>query len=84
MQSRWDFTDNSYANKWSTEQQIYKQQRVFLAAPGADFDDGYPLVVAKSKLRGRGKSVQFKFTSEEVKDMQLVGWSGTFVGNTNV
>ena len=84
MQSRWDFTDNNYANKWSTDQQIYKQQRVFLATPGADFDDGYPLVIAKSKLRGRGKSVQFKFTSEEGKDMQLVGWSGTFVGNTNV
>lgn len=84
MQSRWDFTDNSYANKWSSQQQIYRQPRVFLASAGSAFDDGYPLVFAKSKILGRGKSVQFKFTSEESKDMQLVGWSGTFVGNTNV
>jgi hypothetical protein len=28
--------------------------------------------------------VQYKFSSSEGKDMQLVGWTATFVGNTNV
>lgn len=84
MQSRWDFTDNSYPGKWSVDTQIYRHLRPFFVNGGADFDDGYPLVITKNKLRGRGKSVQFKFTSEEGKDMKIVGWSGTFVGNTNV
>jgi hypothetical protein len=84
MQSRWDFTDSSFANKWAAEQQIYRQQRLFLAEPGTTFDDGYPIVISKNKLRGRGRAVQFKFTSQEGKDMQVVGWSGTFIGNTNV
>lgn len=84
MQSRWDFTDNSVANKWAAEVQVYRQPRVFLASPGEDFDDGYPLVVSKNKLRGRGKAVQFKFASEEGYDMQIVGWTGTFIGATNV
>jgi len=84
MQSRWDFTDNAYAGKWQDDVQIYKQRRLFLADAGDPFDDGYPLVVCRSKIRGRGKAVQFRFTSEEGKDMQLVGWTGTFVGATNV
>lgn len=84
MQTRWDFTDNSYAGKWQDPVQVYKQRRLFLADAGDPFDDGYPLVVSRNKLRGRGKAVQFKFASEEGKDMQIVGWTGTFVGNTNV
>ncbi len=56
----------------------------FLAAPFQDFDDGYPLVISKNKLRGRGKAVQFKYTSESGKDMKIVGWTGTFVGAQNV
>jgi hypothetical protein len=63
---------------------VYRQPRSFLAAPLTTFDDGYPLVISKNKLRGRGKAVQFKYTSEAGKDMKIVGWTGTFVGATNV
>jgi hypothetical protein len=84
LQVRWDFTDNSNTGKWQDEVQVYKQPRPFLAAPNTDFDDGYPLVISKNKLRGRGKAVQFKFASEAGYDMQIVGWTGTFVGNSNV
>jgi hypothetical protein len=84
MQTRWDFTDSAYAGKWQDPVQVYKQRRLFLADAGDPFDDGYPLVISRNKLRGRGKAVQFKFASEEGKDMQIVGWTGTFVGNTNV
>ena len=84
MQSRWDFTDNNYPGKWADDVQVYRQLRPFFANPNSTFDDGYPLVISKNKLRGRGKAVQFKFTSEAGKDMKIVGWTGTFIGNTNV
>ena len=84
MQSRWDFTDNVYPGKWADEVQVYRQLRAFFTAGAGPFDDGYPLVITKNKLRGRGKAVQFKFASEAGKDMKIVGWTGTFVGNTNV
>jgi hypothetical protein len=84
MQSRWDFTDNNIAGKWADEVQVYRQLRSFFASPNTPFVDGYPLVISKNKLRGRGKAIQFKFSSEDGKDMKIVGWSGTFVGNTNV
>ena len=84
MQSRWDFTDNTYPGKWADDVQVYRQLRPFFANAGDAFDDGYPLVISKNKLRGRGKAVQFKFASEAGKDMKIIGWTGTFVGNTNV
>ena len=84
MQCRWDFTDNSNPGKWADDVQVYRQLRPFFANPGSNFDDGYPLVISKNKLRGRGKAVQFKFASDAGKDMKIVGWTGTFVGNTNV
>lgn len=84
MQSRWDFTDNIYPGKWADEVQVYRQLRPFFADPFSTFDDGYPLVISKNKLRGRGKAVQFKFASEAGKDMKIVGWTGTFVGTNNV
>lgn len=84
MQTKWDFTDSAYAGKWADEVQVYRQRRMFLTSAGETFDDGYPLVISKNKLRGRGKAIQFKFASEDGYDMQIVGWTGTFVGNTNV
>ena len=84
MQSLWDFTDNNYPGKWATEVEVYRQLRPYFANPSTTFDDGYPLVISKNKLRGRGKAVQFKFTAQAGKDMKIVGWTGTFVGNTNV
>jgi hypothetical protein len=84
LQTRWDFTDNTYTGKWSDEYQVYRQLRPYWAEPSTTFDDGYPLVITKNKIRGRGKAVQMKWSSEVGKDMKIVGWSTTFVGNTNV
>jgi hypothetical protein len=84
LQTRWDFTDNSGAGKWSPEVQVYRQLRPFFVAGAGLFDDGYPLVISKNKLRGRGKAVQFKYAAETGKDMKIVGWTGSFIGNTNV
>jgi len=84
MQTRWDFTDNTYAGKWQDDVQIYRQLRPYFAAPSTTFDDGYPLVINKNKVRGRGKALQLKFSSEAGKDMQMVGWTTTFIGNQNV
>jgi hypothetical protein len=84
MQTRWDFTDNTFAGKWGDQYQIYRQNRPYFALPNTSFDDSYPLVITKNKIRGRGKALQIKFEAEAGKDMRLVGWSMTFVGNTVV
>jgi hypothetical protein len=84
LQTRWDFTDNSNPGKWGQEYQVYRLLRPYLVNGSGPFDDGYPLVITKNKIRGRGKGLQIKLSAEAGKDMKLVGWSMTFVGNTNV
>lgn len=84
LQTRWDFTDNTYPGKWSDDYQVYRQLRPYFAEPSTTFDDGYPLVITKNKIRGRGKALQMKWSSEPGKDMKIVGWSTTFANNTNV
>lgn len=85
MQGRWDWTDSATPNRWSAEQQVYRHTRLFLpAVPSASFDDGFATVVTKNKVRGKGRTLQLKFTSEEDNDMQLLGWAVTYIGNANV
>lgn len=80
---RWDFTDNSIAGKWTASQQVYRHKRMFIPSSTA-FDDGYPVVSTKSKLRGRGKALQVLYEAEANYDMQLLGWSVIGYGSTNV
>lgn len=84
MQTRWDFTDNTVAGKWGDEYEVYRVLRPFLAEPSTTVENGYPLVITKNKVRGRGKALQIKWSSSPLKEMKMVGWGVNMVENTNV
>lgn len=79
MQMKWNFEDNDYSHKWTTPVQIYRARRLF--APSLDdshFDDisiRMPVVTTKHKVRGDGKALQIKFTSETGKNFEVLGWN---------
>lgn len=82
MRAKWDFADTDAAGKWSPQNQVYRHRRLWLTAlPSATYDDGYPVVMTKNKVRGRGKALQLEFSSEANKDMDMLGWAITYVGN---
>lgn len=86
FRAKWDFSSSAISGKWSTLVQAYRITRV----PGFDvdnlaFDNGYPVVVTKNKVRGTGRSVQFRFECSEIgKNFDLLGWSAAYTGNTKV
>lgn len=84
LQTRWDFTDNAVANKWSDEYETYRLLRPYFSEPSVSVENGYPLVITKNKIRGRGKALQLKWSSSPGKEMKMVGWGMTMVENTNV
>jgi len=85
MQARWDWTDSSNANKFGTAQQVYKHRRVYTPTQAGDaFDNGEPVVVVRSKVRGRGRALNLKFTGEEGKDCHLLGWAIHYEGDNKV
>lgn len=78
MRAEWDWATSSAANKYSSQQQIYRP-RLYIPADASDpYDYGELLVTAKTRIRGRGRALSLRFDSEEDKDLQLVGWTTSF------
>lgn len=85
MEARWDWADNATANKWSSPQQTYRHARQYIPTGASDpFETGEVVIVTKNKIRGRGRSLHLRFTGEEGKDFQLLGWSIQYAGTTRV
>lgn len=82
FQARWDWSNSRNSNKWTTEIEAYRPRK-WPDATLADHLTGFDVVTSKNKVRGSGKSVQFRFgTSDIGKNFDLLGWSVAFVGNT--
>jgi hypothetical protein len=82
FRTKWDWTSNAYSNKWSREIEAYRPKTMRLPTT-ADFETGMPVVVSNNKVRGSGKSVQFRFECGDAgKNFDLLGWSVAYVGNT--
>ncbi len=84
FQAKWDWSDSSNSNRWSTKIQVYRFRRQpTVNEDNLNFDNGFPVVVSKNKVRGAGKAIQFRFESNEIgKDFDLLGWAVPFSGNT--
>jgi hypothetical protein len=79
MRIKWDWSTGSHSNKWTTPIEVYRT-----APPLLDnADTGFGMVVTKSKVRGNGKSIQFRYESSAAgKNFDLNGWSVAVSGNT--
>lgn len=85
VQSQWNWTDSAASGKWGTSFQAYRFNRRYIPSGPLDtFDNGDKVIVTKNKLRGSGRALSLKITSEEGKDMRLLGWALTNTGDGSV
>lgn len=83
MQFRWEWADSAASNKWSATQQVYRFRRNLVPdSADLDFDNGFPVVVTKTKVRGHGRAMSIKFSSESGKDFNILGWANMMAGET--
>lgn len=76
MQARWNWSDNANANEWGTATQVYRHVRQYTPPDSSDtFNSGYPVVVTRNKVRGRGRSLHLKFTGADTYDAHLLGYA---------
>lgn len=76
VQAQWNWANSANSGKWGTQFQAYRMRRHYIpSGPSDTFDTGDRVVVSKSKLRGRGKALSLKISSEAGKDMKILGWS---------
>jgi len=86
MQARWEWSDNSVSGKYSPSMQVYRLQRgssTYTPSSGTDFNSGFPVSISRNKIRGSGKALRLRFSSEEGKDFDILGWAISFSGNTS-
>lgn len=85
VQSQWDWTNSANSNRWGTPFQAYRHKRLYMPSGAGDpYDDGNLLVSTKNKLRGKGKVVSLKISTEPEKDLHLVGMSSIMEVAENV
>jgi hypothetical protein len=73
----WDWTDDAVTNKIGSQQEVYRHKRNFVPS-AADDVDGYPVVVTRSKVRGRGRALQLRFDGAAAKDSHLLGFTTNY------
>jgi len=84
VQSQWDWSNSVASGKWGREFQAYRYKRAYMPSSEADgFDTGAATIVSKNKLRGRGRVLSLKISTEPGKDLQLLGWSMAIGTNNN-
>lgn len=64
MQGVFDFSENGSTGKWSSKQQLYNPN---LIDRGVNF--------RKLKVRGKGRAMQLRFTSDDEHPFTIIGWS---------
>lgn len=70
----WDWTDDSVSGKIGSQNETYRHVRGFLPSGTTDVD-GYPVVVTRNKIRGRGRVLQLRFDGAATKDSHILGFS---------
>jgi hypothetical protein len=76
VQSQWDWTNSSRSNRWGRQFQAYRHKRHYFPEDLADqYEDGHSVLVSKNKLRGKGRALSLKMSSEPNKDLHILGWS---------
>lgn len=76
LQSQWDWTNSNVSHKWSRPFQAYRYKITHFPLDEDDeFDTGHATIETKNKMRGNGRVVSFKFSTEPKKNLHLYGWS---------
>jgi len=85
VQAQWDWSNSPESNKWGRPFQAYRYKRDYIPPSLPDgYDTGFATITTRSKLRGSGKVLSLKFTTEPRKDLHLYGWSMIFSVAGNV
>ncbi len=85
LRTKWEWTDTESSNRWSSEIQAYRIKRLQLPDTNdLTYSDGFPVVITKNKIRGKGRALRYRFSSEEGKDFNLFGWAAGYTGTTAV
>lgn len=85
VESRWEWANRADSGRFGKPFQAYRLLRNYLPEASTDlFNYGFEVITTRSKLRGKGRALSIKFSSEPNKDLKLLGWSLNITGEEKV
>lgn len=85
LQTKWGFVDEESDSKWRPGQQVYRLRRKYTPSGAGDtFDYGSSVISTKNKVRGRGRALQLRFSTESGKNCILYGWGAEYSTTSKV
>lgn len=82
IQVKWNWANSPASGKYSTKFEAYRHTRLpMFEDTDLKFDTGFPLVQTKHKVRGQGRSIQFRLENDKIgHDFDLIGWAVSYTG----
>jgi len=77
LQAFWDWSDDAISGKIGSQNETYRHVRGFVPSGAGDVD-GYPVVVTRNKIRGRGRALQLRFEGAATKDSHILGYTTNY------
>lgn len=74
VQAQWEWNDSAFNGRWGREFQAYRY-RMNMDAASLSETYAYSVITTRNKLRGKGRALSLKFSTEPFRDLQLLGWS---------
>lgn len=85
VESRWEWANNTISGRFGKEFQAYRLLRNFIPDSATDaFNYGFEVITTRNKLRGKGRALSLKFSTEAGKDFKLLGWATNITGEEKV
>lgn len=85
VESRWEWADRADSGRFGKSFQAYRLLRNFIPEASTDlFNYGFEVITTRNKLRGKGRALSIKFSTEPKKDLKLLGWSVNITGEQKV
>lgn len=83
LRVKFDWADTSTSNKWSREVEAYRLGRFPFVSGPTVFDNGFPVIVSKHRIRGKGRAIQLRFECSEIgKNFDLLGWAVQYAADS--
>jgi len=75
VQAQWEWTTSSDAGRWGQQFQAYRPRQYYIPTSSASESYAYSVITTRNKIRGKGRAISLKFSTEPGKDCQLLGWN---------
>lgn len=75
VQAQWEWCTSADSGRWGQQFQAYRYRQNYIPSSAGTLSYGYSVITTRNKIRGNGRALSFKFSTEVRKDLQLLGWN---------